>query len=69
MNKEEIKNFALKLLEGSELDSIDTIEVSENTYSDGSPYLEITVDYKENVAGDMEEISDGHGNDWMLVNE
>lgn len=47
MNKEEIKSFALKLLEGSKVDDIDHIEISEDSYHDGSPYLEITVDYKD----------------------
>jgi hypothetical protein len=45
MNKKEIKSFAIKLLNDVELDDVESITVTENTYNDGSPYTEINIDY------------------------
>lgn len=46
MTKKKIKDLAIELLQESNLEDIEMIEISENTYLDGSPYIEITVDFK-----------------------
>lgn len=46
VTKEKIKGLAIELLQKAKLEEIETISVSENTYKDGSPYVEITVEFK-----------------------
>lgn len=46
MNKEEIKEFAIKILKDANLKKVESISITENTYDDGSPYVEISIDYK-----------------------
>lgn len=46
MTKKKIKELAIELLQESKLEDIETIAVSENNYHDGTPYVEITVEFK-----------------------
>lgn len=46
MTKEKIKGLAIELLQETKLENVETIAVSENTYNDGTPYVEILVEYK-----------------------
>lgn len=45
MNNEELRDFAVGLLNKTDMDTVDGIEIREDSYSNGEPYLEITVDY------------------------
>lgn len=46
MNKEHIRDLALKILSEVEMDRVESISISEDAYKDGSPYTEINIDYK-----------------------
>lgn len=46
MNKEKLLEFAKSILNETDLEKVDHISVSEDVYSDGDPYLEITIDFK-----------------------
>lgn len=46
MNKEQIRDLALKILKEVEMDGVESISISEDSYNDGSPYTEINIDYK-----------------------
>lgn len=46
MNKEKIRGFAIKTLQETNLENVENISISESTYADGSPYIEISIDYK-----------------------
>lgn len=45
--KDEIRGLAVKLLQEANLDNIERISISEENYDNGTPYLEIVIDYKE----------------------
>lgn len=45
MNKEEIKEAAISMLEKLDAEKVESIGIVEQEYDDGTPYLEITVDY------------------------
>lgn len=45
MNNAEIRDFAISLLEKLDMNQVDGIQIQEDSYRDGEPYLEITVDY------------------------
>lgn len=45
VNNEKLRDFAVELLYESDIDQVEAIEIREDSYSNGEPYLEITVDY------------------------
>lgn len=46
MNKDTLRNFALKLLEDLDIESVESIGITEDVYGDDSPYTTISIDYK-----------------------